>query len=239
MNANGRWDESDIWLRLGTEADQPVVGDWDGDGKDDVGIFGPKWQGDERALAAEAGLPDPENLRRVKPKNVPPTAEEAPDAPRIMQRSHNATARADLIDHVFRFGSGRDIAISGDFNGDGISSVGVFRDGRWTLDIDGDGVLIDGNDRQEVFGEAGDLPLVGDFDGDGVDELAIVRGNQVIVDSNGNGHIDATDQVFLLESGEGSVIAGDFDGDGREEPALHQSAQQRQNYAAPEFPLRR
>ncbi len=222
LNGNSRWDEKDIWLKLGTHGDQPVVGDWDGDGKDDAGVFGKKWVGDERALAAEPGLPDPENLRRIKPKNLPPRADEAPDEPRWLQRSQQGPARADLIDHVFLFGGGRDIAISGDFNGDGITTIGVFRDGNWTLDIDGDGRLSMQHDRQVEFGQAGDIPVVGDFDGDGIDELAIVRGDQVFVDSNRNGHIDATDQVFQLESEEGTVIVGDFDGDGRDEPALHQ-----------------
>ncbi len=217
-------DETDIWLKLGTHGDQPVVGDWDGDGKDDAGIFGKRWEGDDRALAAEPGLPDPQNMRRVKPKNLPPLDDEAPDQPRWLQRSQQGPARADLIDHVFLFGSGRDIAISGDFNGDGITTIGVFRDGNWSLDIDGDGRLSQEHDRQVKFGQAGDLPVVGDFDGDGIDDLAIVRGDQVFVDSNRNGHIDATDQVFQLESEEGSVIVGDFDGDGRDEPALHQHA---------------
>jgi hypothetical protein len=224
LNGNGRWDEKDIWLKLGTHGDQPVVGDWDGDGKDDAGVFGKKWTGDERALANEPGLPDPENMRRVKPKNMPPRIDEAPDQPRWLQRSQQGPARADLIDHVFLFGSGRDIAISGDFNGDGITTIGVFRDGNWTLDIDGDGQLSPLHDRKVKFGEAGDVPVVGDFDGDGIDELAIVRGDQVFVDSNRNGHIDATDQVFQLDSEEGTVIVGDFDGDGKDEPALHQPA---------------
>lgn len=224
LNGNGRWDETDIWLKLGTHGDQPVVGDWDGDGKDDAGVFGKKWSGDERAIASEPGLPDPENLRRVKPKNLPPRLDEAPDEPRWLQRSQQGPARADLIDHVFLFGGGRDIAISGDFNGDGITTIGVFRDGNWTMDIDGDGRLSMLHDRQVEFGEAGDIPVVGDFDGDGIDELAIVRGDQVFVDSNRNGHIDATDQVFQLDSEEGTVIVGDFDGDGRDEPAVHQPA---------------
>ena len=224
LNGNGRWDEKDIWLKLGTHGDQPVVGDWDGDGKDDAGVFGKKWSGDERAIASEPGLPDPENLRRIKPKNLPPRLDEAPDEPRWLQRSQQGPARADLIDHVFLFGGGRDIAISGDFNGDGITTIGVFRDGNWTLDIDGDGRLSMLHDRQVEFGEAGDVPVVGDFDGDGIDELAIVRGDQVFVDTNRNGHIDATDQVFQLDSEEGTVIVGDFDGDGRDEPALHQPA---------------
>jgi serine-aspartate repeat-containing protein C/D/E len=232
VNGNGRWDESDIWLKLGTRGDQPVVGDWDGDGKDDVGVFGRKWSGDDRALSSETGLPDPENQYRIKPKNLPPSTEQAPDEPRLMKKSHAGQARADLIDHVFQFGSGKDIAVSGDFNGDGISTIGVYRAGRWTLDTNGDGKLTNDKDLQTDFGQPGDMPLVGDFDGDGIEELAVVRGNEVIVDSNGNGHIDATDQVFLLDSEDGTVIVGDFDGDGDDEPALHQSVEQRRDLEA-------
>ncbi len=131
LNGNGMWDDGDIWLKMGDKGDQPVAGDWDGDGKDDVGIFGRKWAGDDRALAAEPGLPDPENRRRVKPKNVPPKVEEAPDEPRLMKQGKaRGQGRSDLIDHVFRFGSDKDIAVTGDFNGDGISSIGVFREGN-------------------------------------------------------------------------------------------------------------
>jgi hypothetical protein len=137
-----------------------------------------------------------------------------------------------VIDHVFRFGGEHDMAIAGDFNGDGIATIGTFRDGRWLLDIDGDGILNNQRDDRREFGQAGDLPLVGDFDGDGVDELAVVRGNQVLVDSNGNGRFDATDQVFELDSTDGTVIVGDFDGDGDDEPALHQSAEQRRTLEA-------
>ncbi|MFO1065993.1 MAG: hypothetical protein U0892_19190 [Pirellulales bacterium] len=224
LNSNGRWDAEDIWLKLGTHEDQPVLGDWDGDGKDDVGIFGRQWVGDERALSAESGLPDPENIRRIKPKNLPPRPDEAPERQRLMMNSRQRTGRADLIDHVFRFGSLKDRAVSGDFNGDGISSIGIYREGKWILDVDGDGLLVEGRDKEVHFGETGDQPLVGDFDGDGIDELAIVRGNQIIVDSNDNGRIDATDQVFLLDDTNGTVIVGDFDGDGRDEPALHSPA---------------
>lgn len=220
LNGNGVWDDGDIWLKMGEKGDQPVAGDWDGDGKDDVGIFGRKWAGDDRALAAEPGLPDPENRRRVKPKNVPPRAEEAPEEPRLMKQGRErGKGRADLIDHVFRFGSDKDIAVTGDFNGDGISSIGIFNEGQWKLDVDGDGRFTIGTDKQLQFGDTGDQPIVGDFDGDGIDEVGIVRGRQIIIDANGNGRIDATDQVFMMDE-VGTVIAGDFDGDGRDEPAL-------------------
>jgi serine-aspartate repeat-containing protein C/D/E len=225
INANGKWDEQDIWLKLGSKGDQPIVGDWDGDGKDDIGVFGPRWPGDDRAIGTEPGMPDPENfVKSRRPKNVPRSKEETPDSPRIMLPSRQGQPRADAIDHVFRMGGSKDVAVAGDFNGDGVSTIGTFRNGKWHLDTTGDGRP----DKQIQFGSAGDMPLVGDFDGDGIDDIAIVRGNTVIVDSNGNGQIDATDQVFLLESSDGFVIVGDFDGDGRAEPALYQSPEQRE-----------
>jgi hypothetical protein len=229
INGNGKWDEEDIWLKLGTKGDQPVVGDWDGDGKDDAGIFGKKWVGDDRALAAEPGIPDPDNFIATKrPKNVPRDHDETPESPRLMQPSRDAAPRADVIDHVFRMGSNRDIAVSGDFNGDGVSTVGTFRDGKWKLDFTGDGKP----EETIQLGKPGDLPLVGDFDGDGVDELAVVRGNRVLVDTNNNGRFETTDQVFMLESAEGTIIVGDFDGDGQDEPALYQVPEQQRNLQA-------
>ena len=35
-----------------------MAGDWDGDGKSDIGIFGIAWIGDSKAIEADPGLPD-------------------------------------------------------------------------------------------------------------------------------------------------------------------------------------
>ncbi len=171
---------------------------------------------------------------RFKPKNVPPTIEEATDEQRLMkQGKERGRGRADLIDHVFRFGSDKDIAVTGDFNGDGISSIGVFNEGQGKLDVGWRRSLHDRYDKQMQFGDVGDQPIVGDFDGDGIDEVGIIRGRQVIVDSNGNGRRDATDQYFLMDE-EGTIIAGDFDGDGRDEPALLSNTSDRRTHRSPQ-----
>jgi hypothetical protein len=222
-NGNGLWDRGDLWLRLGGKGDKPVVGDWDNDGKDDVGIFGPQWRGDRRALAAEVGLPTHNNPIRSKPQNPPPDFNEATDGKRLMQRTANAVPRADAIDHVFRFGYAPDVAVVGDWNGEGITKIGVYRNGLWMLDVDGDGQFTK-RDKSAEFGGPGENPFVGDFDGDGIDELAIQRGNQLIVDSNHNGMIDAADMVFELDGADSvgaAVVIGDFDGDGKDEPAVY------------------
>jgi serine-aspartate repeat-containing protein C/D/E len=220
LNGNGKWDEGDLWAKLGSEADLPVVGDWDGDGKDDIGIFGPEWPGDPRHIENEPGLPDPDNVPKTKTKNVPPDEDEATDGVRLLRLTARGNERSDLIDHVFQFGSATDKPIAGDWNGDGIPSIGIFREGKWHFDMDGDGRWSTG-DRTAQFGEKGDLPVIGDFNGDGIDEIGVYRAGKWIVDTNGNREIDASDRVFELGGASDLPVVGDFDGDGTDDPSLY------------------
>ena len=230
LNGNGRWDEEDLWAQLGTDEDLPIVGDWDGDGKDDIGIFGPEWRGDDRAIAAEPGLPDPQNDYRRRqreidspPKNLPPEPAEATDGRRVLKRTAEGTPREDVIDHVFRFGIGVDLPVAGDWNGDGIRSIGVFRAGTWLLDLDGDGRHTN-RDAVIHFGADGDLPVVGDFNADGIDEIGVYRKGTWYLDSNGNRELDARDQVFQMGDATDLPVVGDWDGDGRDDPAVYRDA---------------
>lgn len=215
-DGDGVWSEQDLWAKLGDGGDLPVAGDWDGDGKDDIGIFGPIWAGDPRAIELERGVPDVANRQTVPPKNVPPTREEATDGERLLQKTERGAVRSDLIDHVFRFGSQGDRPIAGDFNGDGVSTVGVFSNGSWKLDANGDGRWRAEDDELVEFGQAGDIPLVVDFDGNGVDELSVLRDGRWMIDSDGDRELTAHDRVFELE-GRGLPVIGDWDGDGRDE----------------------
>jgi serine-aspartate repeat-containing protein C/D/E len=222
LNGNGVWDDEDLWALLGTEFDLPVTGDWNGDGKDDIGIFGPAWEGDPRALSVESGLPDLRNQREdtEKPKNVPPEPDEATNRARVLRHTPEGSARADVIDHVFQYGGGEEIPVSGDWSGDGIKNIGIFHNGSWRLDIDGDGRWSEG-DRQVEFGKAADLPVVGDFNGDGIDDLAVFRDGTWIVDINGNGEFDAHDLVFAHGQPGDLPIAGDWNADGTDDPGVY------------------
>jgi len=219
--------------------DLPVVGDWDGDGKDDIGIFGPEWRGDQRALKAEPGLPGPQNEYQAStapthsraaesqtdrtPKNLPPEAAEATDGRRVLKRTAAGNPRMDVIDHVFRFGLSKDIPIAGDWNGDGIRSIGVFRHGTWFLDVDGDGRQTE-RDSIVTYGEEGDIPVVGDFNGDGIDQIGVYRRGIWITDSNGDRELDAHDEVFQMGDDESKPVVGDWDGDGTDDRALYRDA---------------
>jgi protocatechuate 3,4-dioxygenase beta subunit/Leucine-rich repeat (LRR) protein len=228
INHNGTWDQSDLLAKLGDSEDRPVVGDWDGDGKDDIGIYGPMWEQDPEAIAREPGLPNPDNSAYTKPKNVPPTDSEATNGARVMKLTSYGNQQTDVVDHVFGLDEEEKIPVTGDWNGNGIRSIGTFRDGEWELDINGDG-RFDHMDVTVRFGQAGDRPVVGDFNGDGIEELAIYRNGTWIIDSNGNRELDITDRTFELGGAADKPVAGDWDGDGTDEPAIY-SEQQRAEF---------
>ncbi|MDA7951614.1 MAG: hypothetical protein MPJ24_09020 [Pirellulaceae bacterium] len=221
LNGNGTWDEDDLWAQLGNEEDRPVVGDWDGDGKDDIGIFGPAWAGDPQAIETEPGLPDIENRLPRKQKNMPPEQNEATSGQRTMQFTSLGKPREDLIDHVFEYGSPEDAPIAGDFNGDGIATVGYYNNGTWQLDVNGDGQLTD-EDVKFIYGQEGDLPVIGDFNNDGIDDVGVYRQGEWHLDTNGNKELDAHDLVFKFGQAGDLPVVGDWNGDGVDEPGLYQ-----------------
>jgi serine-aspartate repeat-containing protein C/D/E len=67
-----------------------------------------------------------------------------------------------------------DKPVIGDFDGDTIVDLGIYRDGFWHIDTNHDRIL-DARDRAFTFGEAGDRPVVGDWDGDGIDDPGTYR----------------------------------------------------------------
>jgi hypothetical protein len=232
LNGNGQWDTNDLWAKLGDETDLPVTGDWDGDGKDDIGIFGRARPGDPQAIAHEAGLPDLENAPTGEKKNLPPPEDEATLQRRLMKRTVVGALRADIIDHVFLYGTLADHPVAGDWNGDGIDTPGVFRAGRWQLDVDGNGRHT-APDAYVRFGGRNDMPLVGDFDGDGVDELAIFRNGVVYIDANGNRQLDANDLRIERPADESGIpVVGRWSGQAQDTIGWYQQVAGRNEVVA-------
>jgi hypothetical protein len=221
LNGNGRWDAGDLYAKLGTKADLPATGDWDGDGKTDIAVFGPAWPGDPHHIANEPGQPDAANHpghMAGKMKNMPPVPDEATLGNRTLRLTKSGEPRADLIDHVFHYGAQNDVPVTGDWNGDGVATIGVYRNGTWWLDVDGDGQFT-GRDASFEFGHG--LPIVGDWNGDGIDEVGTFAAGQWTLDSNGDRTFDARDRVFELGTADDQPVAGDWNGDGRDQPAVY------------------
>lgn len=70
------------------------------------------------------------------------------------------------------FGSARGTPIAGDFNGDGRVELGIFLEGHWFIDINGNQRWDEG-DLWAKLGYVNDQPVVGDWDGDGKDDIGV------------------------------------------------------------------
>ncbi|NNC93119.1 MAG: hypothetical protein HKN80_11590, partial [Acidimicrobiia bacterium] len=113
----------------------------------------------------------------------------------------------------FYFGVPEDTPFLGDWNGDGVSTPGLYRpsDGvayvRDSLDT--------GNaDRQWSMGNPGDIPLVGDWDGDGVDSFGVYRSSEGKVYLRNAQTTGFADVEYYFGNPADVPFAGDFNGDG-------------------------
>jgi serine-aspartate repeat-containing protein C/D/E len=70
------------------------------------------------------------------------------------------------------FGKLDGIPVSGDFNGDGVTDVGMYVKGEWFIDVNGNGVW-DNDDLWAKLGSPDDKPVTGDWDGDGKTDIGI------------------------------------------------------------------
>jgi hypothetical protein len=110
---------------------------------------------------------------------------------------------------VVRYGVPGDIPVVGDWNGNGVHTIGVVRGNRWLLRNSN---RAGGADHDFVFGQPGDIPVVGDWNGDGRTWIGMVRGNRWLLRASlsaGSPHYDFT------FGGSGRPVTGDWNGDGR------------------------
>ena len=110
-------------------------------------------------------------------------------------------------------------AINGDWNGDGIVDLGLYKDGEWLL-YDGSS----GEIQRASFGTgAGWQAVAGDWNGDSVDGIGLYRAGVWLLRNNPLGS-GAEDLRFTFNpfSGGGSASAGDWTGSGIDRVGLYQ-----------------
>jgi hypothetical protein len=214
--------------KLGSGA--TIVGDWDGDGFDDLGLF--------RADTGAFRLFVDGNLVRVV-RMLDGQAGGKPlvgnwdglpgdeiglyrGATRVftldMDDDGAANDPDDLSGSLSTTPGGQ--ALVGDWNGAGGEEVGVYHPdtGTFILDMDGDLATGDADDivMAQLAGRIGGRALVGDWDGDGDDNVGLyhVRKGTWILDTNFEASAAERSITRLDGNVGGKAIVGDFDGDG-------------------------
>jgi hypothetical protein len=132
------------------------------------------------------------------------------------QRSTSSGAFAS-----YRWGKAGDLPVVGDWDGDGIHTVGVVRP---NASVGSNHFLLrnaDGSVADFWYGAYGDRPVVGDWNGDGVWTPGAVRaGVWSLRNSNTTGAAEVT---FRFGRSGDRYLTGDWDGDGDFTPAVQRA----------------
>jgi hypothetical protein len=124
-------------------------------------------------------------------------------------------------DGLSKFGQTGDLPVTGDWNKDKVSEIGVFRPrtGEWLLDLNGNDRL-DGKwtDGYYKFGIKNDLPVTGVWSKSGVVKIGVFRPrtSEWLLDLNGNRKWDgsSTDGLYKFGKSGDLPVAGDWNNDG-------------------------
>ncbi len=103
---------------------------------------------------------------------------------------------------------------AGDFDGDGRSDIGVYRDGAWFIFRSSDrGATVTG-----WGGLAQDIPVPGDYDGDGKADIAVYRDGTWYILRSSDGVATVTTWGGLAQD---VPVPADYDGDGKTDIAVY------------------
>jgi hypothetical protein len=163
-----------ITLTFGQAGDLPLAGDWNGDGLDTIGVF----------RNGQFLLSNSPNINNTSPvvnvavnfglgTDVPLTGDwdgNGIDTPGVFRdgfffltngiNGENVNNSFPLVDFNAIFGQIGDLPVSGDWEGDGVDTIGVFVAGTWQLRNSN---TTGPPDLTFNFGRGGDVPVAGDW----------------------------------------------------------------------------
>jgi hypothetical protein len=167
---------------LGPFGSIPLAGDWDGDGRDSVGVYDPLTR--RFLFLSTTGAPARQRQVFGAAGDLPLVGDWNGDGVDDVGTYNTATRTFALLlpDGTVRtegFGGVNDTPVIGDWNGDGVDDIGAYRSSRHTFYR---AVLTVGGPGSRAlspinYGSGRHLPVIGDWDGDGVDDHGIVSPN--------------------------------------------------------------
>jgi hypothetical protein len=214
---------ADHLITFGQSGDQPIVGDWNGSGTDQPGVFRPSTGQfilflPRKVITVNFGQAGDLAVAGDWDGNGVDTPGVFNPASGQWQLTNginglNAANSFPTANFTFTFGQNGDTPIVGDWDGNGIEGVGLFRTGNSTFLLS-NGFQGTIDIKPFIFGSLGSKPLAGDWNGDGIATIGVFNPNIGVMSLNntntaGNG---VGDIAFNFGQNGDIPLAGDWDG---------------------------
>jgi hypothetical protein len=206
-------DGNPVSFYYGNPGDHPMVGDWDCDGIETPGLYR---RSDGYVYLRNSNTQGVADIRFYfgNPSDIPLAGDfdgdgcdtvsiYRPGESRVYVINRLGAGEAGLgaADYSYDLGRDGDTAVVGDFDGDGIDSVGVFRPAT--------GEFFAGAASYR-FGRWNDLPVVADWNGDGTGTLGVYRPSSGEIRLRHQAASGDADEVFGFSVPAAMPVAGDF-----------------------------
>jgi hypothetical protein len=233
VNGNGIWDGDppDIGAsNFGWSGATYVTGDWNGDGHSKMGVYSDGfWYLDYTGTGGKSyvtytfGWNDPNVIPVVGDWNGDGRTKIGVYYKGFWYLDYdgNGTWDGGVNDKAYNFGWNATgvTPMVGDWSGNGLAKIGIYYNGFWYLDYNGNGIWDGpGTDKAYTFGwnGSGVTPMIGDWNGDGRAKVGIYDNGYWYLDYNGNGVWDgaSTDKAYTLGWSGVTPLVGDWSGSG-------------------------
>ncbi|MHB8882839.1 MAG: choice-of-anchor L domain-containing protein [Thermodesulfovibrionales bacterium] len=212
--SDGNWwvirssDGVTVAIPWGAPSDKPVPGDYDGDGKTDRAVWRPS-DGNWWVIRSSDGVTVAIPWGAPSDKPVPGDYDGDGKTDRAVWRPSDGNwwiiRSSDAVTTATSWGMYNTLPVTGDWNNSGKTETGVFQDGMWYLDMNGNGVW-DGEltDMKTAFRAdlPGAIPVTGDWDGSGSTSIGVYKDGIWYLDMNGNGIWDGGDRTVVFNAGQ-------------------------------------
>jgi hypothetical protein len=218
-NGNGSWEgpPTDKFVYFGLAGAKAVVGDWNGSGTTKVAVYdNGMWYVDYNGNGAWDGTPTDQIYFFGLASSISVAGDWKGIGTTQIGTYSSGTWYIDYngnglwdgtpgdVTYTFDAGQADAIPVTGDWDVNGSDGIGVYKDGIWYVDYNGNGVW-DGQpgDRIYAFGYAGALPVTGDWTGTGTSKLGVYDPATQIwyLDADGDGIWDGTPTDIMLYFG--------------------------------------